>query len=80
MYAQKKKGRGIIVFTFTVHETPKAKPDVVNKKRDASTANMFTVEGLNDKQLGLIVHNLTFMAEYNQLVSPTSLARQSQQQ
>ena len=78
-YSQKKKGRKIIGFTFTVHEKPKAKTDVVSKERDASTADMFTVDGLNDKQLGRIARNPAFMAEYNHLVSPTSLAGQSQQ-
>ena len=77
-YSQKKKGRKIIGFTFTVHEKPKAKVDVVSE-RDASTADMFTVDGLNDKQLGRIARNPAFMAEYNHLVSPTSPAGQSQQ-
>lgn len=77
-YTQKKKGRKIIGFTFTVHEKPKAKVDVVSE-RDASTADMFTVDGLNDKQLGRIARNPAFMAEYNHLVSPTSPAGQSQQ-
>ena len=40
---------------------------------------MFTIDGLNNKQLGRIVRNPTFMAEYNHLVSPTSPAGQSQQ-
>lgn len=75
-YTQKKKGRKIIGFTFTVHEKPKAKTDVVSKDRDASTADMFTVDGLNDKQLGRIARNPAFMAEYNHLVSPTSPAGQ----
>ena len=78
-YSQKKKGRKIIGFTFTVHEKPKAKADVVNKERDVSTGDMFTIDGLNDKQLGRIARNPAFMAEYNHLVSPTSLAGQSQQ-
>jgi len=78
-YSQKKKGRKIIGFTFTVHEKPKAKTEVVNKERDVSTADMFTVDGLNDKQLGRIARNPAFMAEYNHLVSPTSPAGQSQQ-
>ena len=78
-YENVKKGRKIIGFTFTVHEKPKAKTDVVSKERDASTADMFTVDGLNDKQLGRIARNPTFMAEYNHLVSPTSPAGQSQQ-
>ncbi len=77
-YTQKKKGRKIIGFTFTVHEKPKAKVEVVSE-RDASTADMFTVDGLNDKQLGRIARNPAFMAEYNHLVSPTSPAGQSQQ-
>ena len=75
-YTQKKKGRKIVGFTFTVHEKPKAKTDVVSKERDASTADMFTVDGLNDKQLGRIARNPAFMAEYNHLVSPTSPAGQ----
>lgn len=78
-YSQKKKGRKIIGFTFTVHEKPKAKTEVVNKECDVSTADMFTVDGLNDKQLGRIARNPAFMAEYNHLVSPTSLAGQSKQ-
>ena len=78
-YTQKKKGRKIIGFTFTVHEKPKTKTDLVSKERDASTADMFTVDGLNDKQLGRIARNPAFMAEYNHLVSPTSPAGQSQQ-
>ncbi|MGE6409808.1 replication initiation protein RepM [Psychrobacter sp. NPDC078761] len=78
-YSQKKKGRKIIGFTFTVHEKPKAKTEVVKKERDVSTGDMFTVDGLNDKQLGRIARNPAFMAEYNHLVSPTSPAGQSQQ-
>ncbi len=78
-YTQKKKGRKIAGFSFTVHEKPKAKTDVISKERDASTADMFTVDGLNDKQLGRIARNPAFVAEYNHLVSPTSPAGQSQQ-
>jgi len=37
---------------------------------------MFTVEGLNDKQLGRIARNTSFMADYNHLVSSTSPAGQ----
>jgi hypothetical protein len=39
---------------------------------------MFTVEGLSDKQLGRIVPNPVFVADYNHLVTPTSPSRQSQ--
>jgi len=75
-YEQVKKGRKIIGFTFTVHEKPKAKADVVSKERDASTADMFTVDGLNDKQLGRIARNPSFIADYNHMVSSTSPAGQ----
>ena len=77
-YEQHKNGRTITGFTF------RFKPKKINKKqinieRDIDTADMFTVDGLNDKQLGRIARNPTFMAEYNHLVSPTSSAGQSQQ-
>ena len=75
-YLQVKKGRTITGFKFTVHEKMKVKTDKVSKLH---TADMFTVEGLNDKQLGRIVRNPAFIAEYNHLVSPTSPAGQSQQ-
>lgn len=78
-YKQIKKGRTITGFTFTVHEKPQDKPDKAIKQRDPDNGDMFTIEGLNDKQLGRIARNPTFMAEYNHLVSPTSLAGQSQQ-
>ncbi|AMN69057.1 initiator RepB protein (plasmid) [Psychrobacter sp. P11G5] len=78
-YENVKRGRKIVGFIFTVHEKPKAKTDVVDKERDVSTGDMFTVDGLNDKQLGRIARNPAFMAEYNHLVSPTSQAGQSQQ-
>ena len=78
-YAQKKKGRKIIGFTFIVHEKQKNRNTVSSKERDTNTADMFTVDGLSDKQLARIARNPTFMAEYNHLVSPTSSAGQSQQ-
>lgn len=78
-YTQVKKGRTITGFKFVVHEKLKTKTEKASKLRDVDTADMFTVEGLNDKQLGRIVRNPAFMAEYNHLVSPTSPAGQSQQ-
>ena len=75
-YDQHKKGRVITGFTFKFKI--KAKKSI-EPNRDRDTADMFTVEGLNDKQLGRIARNPAFMAEYNHLVSPTSPAGQSQQ-
>ena len=74
-YENVKKGRPIIGFKFTVLE--KLKPEVDGKDRDQDTANMFTVEGLNDKQLGRIARNPRFITDYNHMVSPTSAAGQS---
>jgi hypothetical protein len=59
---------------------PKAKPKkALEEKRDPHTADMFTVEGLNDKQLGRIVRNPAFITDYNHLVTPTSPAGQTAQ-
>ena len=78
-YEQVKKGRSIAGFKFKVLAKDKPKNEKQEGVRDVNTADMFTIEGLNDKQLGRIVRNPAFMAEYNHLVSPTSLAGQSQQ-
>ena len=79
-YEQEKDGKKIIGFKFKVLSKIKPKG---SKQQDVSgdidTADMFTIEGLNDKQLGRIVRNPAFIAEYNHLVSPNSLAGQSQQ-
>ena len=76
-YSQVKKGRTITGFKFTVHEKLKSKTDKTSKLRDVDTADMFTVDGLNDKQLGRIARNPNFIADYNHLVSSTSPAGQN---
>lgn len=43
-------------------------------KRDANNGDLFTTDGLSDKQLGRIARNQRFKADYNHLVSPTSAA------
>lgn len=78
-YSQVKKGRTITGFKFKVLAKDKPKSVKQEAVRDGNTADMFTIEGLNDKQLGRIVRNPAFMAEYNHLVTPTSAAGQSQQ-
>lgn len=50
-----------------------------NVQRDVNTADIFTIEGLNDKQLGRIARNQQFIADYNHLVSSTSPAGQNSQ-
>ena len=78
-YEQVKKGVVIVGFKFKVLAKNQPKKVQLESSRDANTADMFTVEGLNDKQLGRIVRNPAFMAAYNHLVSPTSPAGQSQE-
>lgn len=77
-YEQVKKGVAIVGFKFKVLTKSRPKKLLPESSRDSDTANMFTIDGLNDKQLGRIVRNPTFMADYNHLVSPTSPAGQSQ--
>ncbi|MCG3843653.1 replication initiation protein [Psychrobacter sp. Ps1] len=77
-YEQVKKGVAIVGFKFKVLTKSRPKKVPPESSRDADTADMFTINGLNDKQLGRIVRNPTFMADYNHLVSPTSPAGQSQ--
>ena len=77
-YENVKRGKEVIGLKFTVKSKPRSKK-VLEAKRDPHTVDMFTIEGLNDKQLGRIVRNPAFMAEYNHLVTPTSPAGQSQQ-
>jgi len=74
-YDQVKRGRKIIGFKFVIKEKPKK---TENNQRDPNTSDMFMIDGLTDKQLGRIVRNPAFMAEYNHLVTPTSPAGQSQ--
>ena len=47
--------------------------------RNSSNVYMSTVEGLSDKQIGRIARNQQFIADYNHLVSSTSLAGQNSQ-
>lgn len=76
-YENVKQGRKIIGFTFTVHEKPKSKADKVINLRDADNGDMFTIDGLSDKQLCRIARNPSFIADYNHLVSSTSPAGQN---
>ncbi len=76
-YSQVKKGRTITGFKFKVLAKNKPKSTKQEGVRDSSTADMFTVEGLNDKQLGRIARNPSFVADYNDLVSSTSPAGQN---
>lgn len=79
-YEQEKKGRQIAGFKFKVLPKEKSKnSEPKGISRDTNTADMFTVDGLNDNQLGRIARNPSFVADYNHMVSSTSPAGQTAQ-
>lgn len=77
-YEQKKRGRNIIGFTFTFKYKNTKKTPKQLEQRDDKTADMFTIEGLTDAQLGRIARNPQFVSDYNHLVSPSSPAGQNE--
>ena len=73
-YEQHKNGRVITGFTFKF-KVKKNKVKIA-AKIEADNVDRSTIEGLNDKQLGRIARNPSFVADYNHLVSSTSPAGQ----
>lgn len=76
-YEQHKQGRKVTGFTFKFKVKDKNKN--VTEARDTNNGDMFTIDGLSDKQLGRIARNQQFIADYNHLVSSTSPAGQNSQ-
>ena len=70
-YEQKKRGREIIGFEFKFKMKKKPKKEI-EAQRDPDTGDMFTIDGLTDKQLARIAKSERFKADYNHLISPTS--------
>ena len=77
-YKQEKKGTVITGFKFKISIKNQSKNKELKDGRDVNTADMFTVEGLSDKQLARIARNKQFIADYNHMVSSTSAAGQDQ--
>lgn len=75
-YTQEKQRTTIVGFKFKVLLKEKSKNIKHEDARDNKTADMFTIEGLSDKQLGRIARNPSFITDYNHLVSSTSPAGQ----
>lgn len=74
-YVQEKKKSNIIGFKFKVLEKENSNKTLeANSRRDCNTVDMFTIEGLSDKQLGRIARSTQFMADYNHLVTSNSQA------
>lgn len=77
-YEQHKQGRTITGFTFKFKmKKDKKKIAAEVAKRNANNGDMFTIEGLSDKQLELIARNPQFTSDYNHLISPSSPANHS---
>lgn len=68
-YKQKKKGRRIIGFEFAVLSNKKRDKKEVGIGRDADTADMFTIDGLTDKQLKRIALHKEFISTYGGLAT-----------
>ena len=73
-YEQHKSGRAVTGFTFKFKMKKNEEKTTANIESDNSDRS--TIEGLNDKQLGRIARNPSFIADYNHLVSSTSPAGQ----
>ena len=71
-YDQHKDGRTIAGFTFKF----KVKKNKEKNATKVANNGSLTTQGLNDKQLGRIARNPTFIADYNHLVSSASPAGQ----
>ena len=74
-YEQHKAGRAVTGFTFKFKTKKNEGKTAANIETDNSDRS--TIEGLNDKQLGRIARNPSFIADYNHLVSSTSPAGQN---
>lgn len=68
-YKQIKKGRKITGFEFAVLSNKKTNKKEVDIGRDANTADMFTIDGLTDKQLKRIVLHKEFISTYSGLAT-----------
>nr|WP_181718066.1 replication initiation protein RepM [Psychrobacter sp.]QJS05709.1 replication protein RepB, Rep3 superfamily [Psychrobacter sp.] len=75
-YEQHKNGRVITGFTFRFKVKKDKKKIGAEVAGDDANNDMYTIEGLNDNQLGRIARNPSFVADYNELVSSTSPAGQ----
>jgi plasmid replication initiation protein len=66
-YTQEKKGTTILGFKFAVREKSKPNTGQVADSRDANNGDMFTIDGLSDKQLWRISRHKEFISMYSGL-------------
>ena len=67
----KKRGRTIEGFKFTVKQKPQPKKDNKDDVK-ANNGDLFTIDGYSDKQLARIARSPQFKADYNHMISPNS--------
>ena len=66
-YTQEKKATTIVGFKFVVREKSKPKAKQVAEARDVDNGDMFTIDGLSDKQLWRISRHKEFISTYSGL-------------
>ena len=66
-YTQEKKGTTIVGFKFVVREKSKPKTGQVAESRDVNNGDLFTIDGLSDKQLWRISRHKEFISTYSSL-------------
>ena len=66
-YTQEKKGTTIVGFKFVVREKSKPKTGQVAESRDVDNGDLFTIDGLSDKQLWRISRHKEFISTYSSL-------------
>ena len=66
-YTQEKKGTTIVGFKFVVREKSKPKTGQVAESRDVNNGDLFTIDGLSDKQLWRISRHKEFISTYSGL-------------
>lgn len=71
-YTQEKNGTKIIGFKFKVNKKAQKIANTKSIERDADTADMFTIDGLTDKQLGRITRSPKFIKDYSDRISASS--------
>lgn len=86
-YTQNKKGRVVTEIVFSFEDTTEkrltgsGKKAISHKKegegRDPNNGDLFTIDGLTDKQLGRVVHSIKFIADYGYMVTAQNPANQS---
>ena len=71
-YEQEKQGAVIVGFKFKVNKKAQKAANTKSIERDADTADMFTIDGLTDKQLGRITRSPKFIKDYSDRISASS--------